>query len=1324
MASNPGTPIPGTMFQGRFDVLAEIGAGSFGRVFKARQVSTGQFVAIKTLRPPADDQEGDDELGTARFKREMELSAVLSHPNIVRLLDSGEIEGGRIFAVFEFVHGVTLRELLERHGPLEAGEAVRLMAQVLDALSCAHAQGVVHRDLKPENVMVTETGARRNALVLDFGLGGFSSTAMFSQARRLTATREMMGTPCYAAPEQLRGEPPSPASDLYSWGLVLLECLTGEIAVGGATAYEVLAEQLSPRPVPIPAWIQREGLGRVLGRVVAKDVEQRESSAAEVLAMLEATSIGRRTTARVSQARAASGERRQLTLLAVRASFAGSDGRPVDLDDLEELLPAHHDRVAALVEQEGGAVLEGTTDRHVAMFGYPVAMENDVRRAVRAGLRLVTVSAEVGAVLARERGLTLSVSAGVHSDLVIIREGAASSGAMAYEIIGRAAEVATRLAAHAAPGEVLASADTAHMLRGAMSLEPALDLVQPDESRPLAVVRIVGEVPTTIVGTAAGAPAGPLIEREAEVEQLRACWRRASEGVPGALLLAGEAGIGKSRLAQELRRGVPAESWIECRCVPETQGSPLQPIVAFLRSLREPLDGLLARYELDRATALPLLASLLGQSLPEGVAPVRLAPDRQHELTIELVVTLLVRMACVRPLVVVVEDLHWSDPTTLEVLRRLVEAVTTAEAATDPVRLLFLATARPSFTPPWSGTQVAVLRLGRLSVKGVGDMVATSLGKQQAADPGLVEAVASRTDGVPLFVEEVLHAIGRQGEAAGQVPATVRELLTARLDALSARARTTVQVAAALGREFSWDLLLAVCDQDEAQLRRDLREVMNAELLHQRRSTAAEHFLFRHALLRDAAYESMTSGTRAKVHRRIATVIESAFPDLAEQQPELLAHHLEAGRAPAEAVTWWQRAGDRGLRHANYQEAARALERALALLGKMPASDERTRREIEALTSLGTVQFSTQGYAAPEVERTFARAQALCVEHAIDVGPKILSGIIGLHITRGDREATQALLPQFRRMAEHPRDEIEAVTGWTTLAIDGFWRGAHPATRGYLDRARPAYRSAAFQHYAREYGYDGGIFSYAYTVWNEWVLGQAGTAESTYRELLGLAEHSFDPYSMPLALCYGMALADWRRDAGVLQARAAELVARAGEQKLYLWLAVGMCGLGTAAVLAGNAGEGVTQIRQGLDLSKTIGDMASYGVYLTDLAAGYEALGAVDEGLAVIEEARALSARSLGCFHEPELLRLEAKLLARRGATAEAERALRHSLEVARANGAIAWELRSAVTLATLLRDAGRADEATALLHTLLAGVPVDVDVTEIEEARVLAGDG
>jgi tetratricopeptide (TPR) repeat protein len=564
------------------------------------------------------------------------------------------------------------------------------------------------------------------------------------------------------------------------------------------------------------------------------------------------------------------------------------------------------------------------------------------------------------------------------------------------------------------------------------------------------------------------------------------------------------------------------------------------------------------------------------------------------------------------------------------------------------------------------------------------------------------------------------RALGDPSAWMTAIPGTLRELLMARLDALSVAARETAQLAAAIGREVRHDLLAATAERDEGFLRRDVRELIDARLLQQRRSTADESYVFRHALVRDAAYESMLRVTRQGVHRRIAATIRERFPDVLEQQPELVAHHLEAGDELMAAVASWQRAGDRALRRANYAEARQHLERGLAVLERLPRSADRTRAEVELLTSLGTVLLSTQGFAAPEVEATFGRARALCDRLGGDVPPKILSGIIGVTITRGDREGTDLLLPHLHRFASAPHDVVDEVTGYTGLGIEAFWRGAHASAKDYFERARPAYRSDAFQQYVREYGYDGGMFSYAYSALNDWVLGFPREAEETCRELLAIAEGSTDPHARSLALGFAVHVAFARRDADETIARSERLLAIAGVQKLYFWMALGLCGHGVGLALRGAPADGIPEIRQGIELTNMMGARLVYGYYLVFLIDALIAAGELEEAQARSVEGLALCAEQGGRFYEPELLRLQAVLHVARGEAVEAEATARRAVAMAGERGAASWALRAATTLAELLRGRGEPEDARLVLDDALSPFSDDVDGPDLRAARAL----
>jgi TOMM system kinase/cyclase fusion protein len=1281
-------------FGDRYEILADLGGGSFGRVFRARQRATGQEVAIKTLRTRDGDTPTDVARHVERLRREMRLCAQLSHPHIVRLLDSGEAEDS-VYAVFEFVRGVTLREVLASEGKLDVAEAVRLMGQVLDALASAHAQDVVHRDLKPENIMITRTGLRRNALVLDFGLAGFVGELAATGAR-LTATQEMIGTPAYAAPEQLRGEQPTPRSDLYSWGLVLLECLTGGVAVAGATTHEVLMNQLGPEPVAIPDWLRRHRLGRLLEATTMKRVEERQVSAAsllETLNMVEQEAAGGRLLDRVT---APEGERRQLTIVACVTEVERADGREAPPDEGEAVLGTQHASYARLASPREGAMAMSAGDRTLLVFGYPRAHENDARRAVRTALHCVADAAAESERLAAARGLRIVVRIGVHSAMVVVNEGQAG-----FSLGGTAPQIAERLARDAAAGEVRVSEATHRLLRGETPCEPAGTLAGGGGTGALNVFRVRAEYAApALVSTPAAETL--LVERDTELAQLAGGWRAVGGGAARALVLVGEAGIGKSRLLRELRATVPSDAWLECRCVSENAESPLRPFADMLASLNEPVRDVLARHGLAEHATLPLFAGASTPAPPPGPAVLAMSPERVRDLTSQALLALIQRMAKAGPRVLAIEDLHWADPTTLEFLRVLVEELRSATVEDAP-RLFLIGTARTEFTPPWGAGEVTTVSVPRLSRSGIARLVRASMPNAVAVSDEVLAQIATRTEGVPLFVEELTRTLaetGPEGVSEWQVaiPGTLRELLGARLDGLTPSARETAQVAAAIGREVRYALLVQAVGREEWSTRLDLRELIAARVVQQRRSAADESYVFRHALLRDAAYESMLTATRERVHRRIAATLRERFAELVERQPELLALHLDAGGETAAAVGQWLSGGNRALQRAAYAEARRHLERGLAAAARLPASSERTASEIELLTSLGTVMFSMQGWGAGEVEETFGRALTLYGAGDVAIPPKIFAGLIGVYITRGDREAIEVLLPHARRLAEHPRDVVDELTGLATVAFRDYWHGRHVEAQALLERAIPLYRQEAFRRYAREYGYDGGIFAFGYATWNLWALGKPERAETAYAEMMEHAGRSPDPHALAAALSWGTALSEARRDVRELALRAQRLVEVAGEQKLYLWLAVGLFGMGAVQTLTGTPDAAVDTIGQALDVTRLIGARTLESYYAPHLLHARLQQGRIAEGLALAEQTLALCRDGLAVCHTGEVLRLQGELLRADGRPDEALATLRKALAFSSTNGALGWELRAATSLARALAERGDSRAARGVL--------------------------
>jgi class 3 adenylate cyclase/tetratricopeptide (TPR) repeat protein len=799
-------------------------------------------------------------------------------------------------------------------------------------------------------------------------------------------------------------------------------------------------------------------------------------------------------------------ERRQLTVLFCDLVDSTTLASQLDPEDWREVVRAYQDTCAKVIARFEGHIAQYLGDGLLVYFGYPRAHEDDPQRAVRTGLGIVEAMVQLNTRLGHEREVQLAVRLGCHTGLVVVGE---MGGGTRHEqlALGETPNLAARLQGIAAPNTLVVSAATVPLLGGffaCQSLGPHLLKGLP---QPLEVYQVLSESTARSRLEAVGYTSlTPLVGREPEVALLRERWAQVKDGSGQVVLLSGEAGIGKSRLVQVLAEQVASEpqAWLTpCQCSPYHQNTALYPLIdllerVVLRFEREEspqqklskLEGFLVQYGLPLAEAVPLFASLL--SLPPGAdyAPLALSPEQQKQRTLHGLLTILLRIAAQQPVLFVMEDLHWVDPSTLELLSLLVDQGPTA-------RIMALLTCRPDFSPPWSGrahlTQVTLNRLPRRQAVEMTSQVAH--GKALPAE--VVAQVVAKTDGVPLFVEELTKMVLESGllqewdelyALTGPlpplaIPTTLHDSLMARLDRL-ATVKALAQLGATLGREFAYELLQAVSPWEEGTLQQGLHQLVAAEFLYQRGVPPQATYVFKHALIQEAAYQSLLKSTRQQYHQRIAQVLETRFPEVGETQPEVVARHCTAAGQDEAALHYWQRAGQRALQRSAYAEAVAHLTQGLAGLTPLPETPARLQQELDLQVALGPALLVTKGFAAAEVERTYARARELCTQ--LGDTPQlfpVLRGLIMYYQGRGQLQTATQLGEQLLRLAQIQPDPALRMLAHHQLGMVVFHRGEPASAQTHHTQALTLYTPQAHRALAVRYGGDLGVMSGTWLAW-------------------------------------------------------------------------------------------------------------------------------------------------------------------------------------------------------------------------------------------------
>jgi class 3 adenylate cyclase/predicted ATPase len=1030
------------------------------------------------------------------------------------------------------------------------------------------------------------------------------------------------------------------------------------------------------------------------------------------------------------------GERRQLTVLFCDlVSYTPLSAR-LDPEELRQVVRAYQQVCAAVVNRYDGHIAQYLGDGLLVYFGYPQAHEDDAYRAVRAALAM----AEAARALTPPEvaGESLAVRLGIHTGLVVVGE-VGDSAHHEQLALGETPNVAARLQGLAEPHSVVISAATHRLVAGffhcrSLGPQPLKGLAQP-----LAVYQVEGE--TGAVHRLDAAPAlTPLVGREEEVALLRERWRQARTGGLQVVVLSGEAGIGKSRLVRVLRERLAKEDYtrIELRGAPVQQHSALAPLAEQLQRVLgftaedtplakvAKLEAALDEVGLARAPHVPVVAALLGLSLLERYPPLTLTPERLKQQTYATALAWLEAEAARRPVLFVVEDLHWIDPSTLELLSLLVERPSRAP-------LLAVFTCRPEFTPPWPPEAylhlLTLSRLGRDEAAACARAVAG--GKALPAE--VTRQITARTDGVPLFVEELTKMVLESGLVAEQdgryvmtgplpplaIPATLHDSLMARLDRL-APMKEVAQLGAALGREFGYELLAAVAGLDEAHLQAALEQLVAAGLVYQRGVQPTARYVFKHALVQDAAYASLLRSRRQQLHQRIARALLERFPDVVETQPEVLAHHYTEAGLGEQAIPYWQRAAERATARAANAEAVAHLERGLALVDSLPEGPDRDQRELGLRVVLGPCLFALKGHAAPEVADTYARAHELC--ECLGDTPALVPVLWGLYVYEnvwGRQRAARPLAEQCLRSALASGDPSLTVTGHWVLGLAQAYMGEFAAAGAHFEQMVDLFDPVRDAALIVTLGLDSGTVGGLWLAWVRWYLGYPDQAMATMERAVARARALNHVYSLGFALIFDAGLRGLRGEHQRAREIAEEGIALCAANDLALFLGAGRVMEAWALTELRRVEEGIERLREAISLWHSLGARLFDPQFSALLAGALLRAGRAAEAQESLDEAVRVIEASGETIFQAEVYRLRGDVLFATDAAA-AERDYLRAIEIARAQEAKSWELRATTSLARLWQQQGRTDEARRILADSYGWFIEGFDTRDLQEAKAL----
>ena len=1037
-------------------------------------------------------------------------------------------------------------------------------------------------------------------------------------------------------------------------------------------------------------------------------------------------------------------ERRQLTVMFCDLVGSTALSTRLDPEDLREVIGAYHRAVTEVVTEFDGFISRYMGDGVLVYFGYPQAHEDDAERAVRAALSAIAAIGRLDF-----NSVKLQARVGIATGLVVVGDliGVAvgdliaPGSAQEQSVVGETPNLAARLQALAEPNTVVISAGTRRLVADLFEYRDLGAVEVKGITEPVRVWRVL--LPRNVASrfeALRGSTLTRLVGRDEEIELLLRRWSRAKAGDGQVILVSGEAGIGKSRVVAALAERLHTESHIRLRyfCSPYHKDSALFPFVDQLGraskfTREDPPASRLEKLESLLGQAAPseedvaLLADLLSLPASERHPLPNLSPQRKKERTLVALMRQLESLARQQPVLMVFEDAHWIDPTSRELLDLIVERIRT-------LPVLLIVTFRPEFEPPWTGEpQVTMLSLSRLDRRDRSALVAEIAGGRTLPEE-VIEQIVDRTDGVPLFVEELTKSVLESGvlhEEADRyvldralpsfaIPTTLQASLLARLDRL-APVRLVAQIGAAIGRQFPYAVLRAVSRLSEDELRTSLARLVASGLIFQRGMPPDAIYVFKHVLVQDAAHSSLLRSTRQHLHARIAEALEAYSPELIENQPELLAQHYAEAGLVEQSVAFWGKAGRRSATRSAMAEAASQFQRGLDQLVLLPDSPKRQRQELEFWSALGGVFFTVKGFGAPEAARANTRSRELWEQLG---SPSEFLAVpyrqSRYHMYRGQLDMAQCLNEDLMRLSRQRNDHAGLVLGHASSGGNLSFAGKFASSRRHLEEVLALYDPISCGSLVHQVGFHPHVNSQAYLGIVLFGLGFPDQALTQFRGAIAEARRLAHPPSLAGSLAVGVRLLSLFGDNTALAERARQLGAVATEQGFPFWRALGAIFRGWVEVTQGNVTEGMSLLRSGSTAYRATGAELAVPYYTALLAAACEIAGQAEEGLALLDEALQIIDKTGEGWFAAELNRRKGQLLLQRGHFEAAEQWYCKALSIAGEQQAKLWELRAAASLARLRQHQGRRVEAFDLLAPVYGWFTEGFDTPDLKEAKAL----